>query len=50
MSFSQPPATKDETNKNNLYRDAAAALVGSLGLIPSINAGSDFVMGEPYAL
>jgi homoisocitrate dehydrogenase len=28
-------------------RDAAAALVGSLGLIPSINAGNDFVMGEP---
>jgi homoisocitrate dehydrogenase len=35
----------------NLYgdilSDAAAALVGSLGLIPSINAGNDFVMGEP---
>ncbi|TEB35366.1 homoisocitrate dehydrogenase [Coprinellus micaceus] len=35
----------------NLYgdiiSDAAAALVGSLGLIPSINAGDDFVMGEP---
>lgn len=30
-------------------RDAAAALVGSLGLVPSINAGDDFVMGEPYA-
>lgn len=29
-------------------RDAAAALVGSLGVIPSINAGDDFVMGEPY--
>jgi homoisocitrate dehydrogenase len=42
--------TKDETNKNKSYRDAAAALVGSLGLIPSINAGNDFVMGEPYAL
>jgi homoisocitrate dehydrogenase len=28
--------------------DAAAALVGSLGLIPSINAGDDFVMGEPF--
>lgn len=28
-------------------RDAAAALVGSLGLVPSINAGDDFVMGEP---
>jgi len=27
--------------------DAAAALVGSLGLIPSINAGDNFVMGEP---
>ncbi|KAF8211428.1 mitochondrial NAD-homo-isocitrate dehydrogenase LysB [Mycena galopus ATCC 62051] len=35
----------------NLYgdiiSDAAAALVGSLGVIPSINAGDDFVMGEP---
>ena len=28
--------------------DAAAALVGSLGLIPSINAGDNFVMGEPF--
>ncbi|TFK76172.1 mitochondrial NAD-homo-isocitrate dehydrogenase LysB [Pluteus cervinus] len=35
----------------NLYgdilSDAAAALVGSLGLIPSVNAGDDFIMGEP---
>ncbi|GLB33546.1 putative isocitrate/isopropylmalate dehydrogenase [Lyophyllum shimeji] len=35
----------------NLYgdilSDAAAALVGSLGLVPSVNAGDDFVMGEP---
>ncbi|KAI0068997.1 mitochondrial NAD-homo-isocitrate dehydrogenase LysB [Artomyces pyxidatus] len=35
----------------NLYgdilSDAAAALVGSLGLVPSINAGEHFVMGEP---
>ncbi|KAK7061472.1 Iso-dh domain-containing protein [Favolaschia claudopus] len=35
----------------NLYgdiiSDAAAALVGSLGVIPSINAGDSFVMGEP---
>ncbi|WVF68701.1 hypothetical protein IAT40_003473 [Kwoniella sp. CBS 6097] len=35
----------------NLYgdiiSDGAAALVGSLGLVPSINAGDDFVMGEP---
>lgn len=29
-------------------RDAAAALVGSLGLVPSVNAGDSFVMGEPY--
>lgn len=29
------------------YRDAAAALVGSLGLVPSVNAGDKFVMGEP---
>lgn len=36
----------------NLYgdilSDAAAALVGSLGVVPSINAGDDFVIGEPY--
>jgi homoisocitrate dehydrogenase len=31
-------------------RDAAAALVGSLGLVPSVNAGDSFVMGEPYVL
>lgn len=31
-----------------MYSDAAAALVGSLGLIPSINKGDNFVMGEPY--
>jgi len=35
----------------NLYgdilSDAAAALVGSLGLVPSINASDSFVMGEP---
>ncbi|KAL0581958.1 homoisocitrate dehydrogenase [Marasmius crinis-equi] len=27
--------------------DAAAALVGSLGVVPSVNAGDNFVMGEP---
>ena len=32
---------------NARCRDAAAALVGSLGLVPSINAGDSFVMGEP---
>lgn len=31
-----------------VVRDAAAALVGSLGLVPSVNAGDSFVMGEPY--
>ncbi|KAG7449442.1 Isocitrate/isopropylmalate dehydrogenase [Guyanagaster necrorhizus] len=35
----------------NLYgdilSDAAAALVGSLGVVPSVNAGDNFVMGEP---
>lgn len=31
-------------------RDGAAALVGSLGLVPSVNAGDNFVMGEPYVL
>lgn len=32
----------------DIISDAAAALVGSLGLVPSINAGDSFVMGEPY--
>ena len=27
--------------------DGAAALVGSLGLVPSANVGKDFVIGEP---
>jgi len=35
----------------NLYgdivSDGAAALVGSLGVVPSINAGDEFVVGEP---
>ncbi len=35
----------------NLYgdilSDGAAALVGSLGLVPSVNAGDGFVIGEP---
>lgn len=35
----------------NLYgdiiSDGAAALVGSLGLVSSVNAGDDFIMGEP---
>ncbi|GAA93426.1 uncharacterized protein L969DRAFT_96050 [Mixia osmundae IAM 14324] len=35
----------------NLYgdivSDGAAALVGSLGLVPSVNAGDSFIMGEP---
>lgn len=30
-----------------LHSDAAAALVGSLGLVPSVNAGDSFIMGEP---
>jgi isocitrate dehydrogenase len=34
-------------NQRTQFSDAAAALVGSLGLIPSINAGDNFVMGEP---
>ena len=28
-------------------RDAAAALVGSLGLVPSLNVAPNFVIGEP---
>ncbi|GAA5917286.1 hypothetical protein JCM6882_004148 [Rhodosporidiobolus microsporus] len=35
----------------NLYgdivSDGAAALVGSLGLVPSVNVGDSFIMGEP---
>lgn len=35
----------------NLYgdiiSDGAAALVGSLGLVPSVNQGDDFILGEP---
>jgi len=35
----------------NLYgdiiSDGAAALVGSLGLVPSVNAGESFILGEP---
>jgi homoisocitrate dehydrogenase len=40
-----------DVTKSELYQsssDAAAALVGSLGLVPSVNAGDSFVMGEPY--
>jgi len=31
----------------DIISDAAAALVGSLGLVPSVNAGDSFAMGEP---
>ena len=31
----------------DLLSDAAAALVGSLGLVPSANVGKEIVMGEP---
>lgn len=45
------PSIYDVMVAPNLYgdiiSDAAAALVGSLGLVPSINAGDTFVMGEP---
>ncbi|KZO92198.1 mitochondrial NAD-homo-isocitrate dehydrogenase LysB [Calocera viscosa TUFC12733] len=48
--FREPEAF-DVVVAPNLYgdilSDAAAALVGSLGLVPSINAGDTFVMGEP---
>lgn len=30
-----------------LFSDGAAALVGSLGVVPSANVGDHFVMGEP---
>jgi hypothetical protein len=32
---------------DTLFSDGAAALVGSLGVVPSVNAGDNFVMGEP---
>jgi homoisocitrate dehydrogenase len=50
LSYVLLTTTWNHQRLNNRYRDAAAALVGSLGLIPSINAGNDFVMGEPYVL
>lgn len=38
----------------NLYgdilSDAAAALVGSLGVVPSVNASDNFFLGEPYVI
>lgn len=48
--FRQPEAY-DVVVAPNLYgdllSDAAAALVGSLGLVPSANVGEGFAMGEP---
>jgi homoisocitrate dehydrogenase len=45
------PQSYDVIVAPNLYgdllSDAAAALVGSLGLVPSANVGHDFAMGEP---
>ena len=45
------PETYDVIVAPNLYgdilSDGAAALVGSLGLVPSANVGDSFVIGEP---
>ncbi|KAL8637343.1 MAG: hypothetical protein Q9228_005370, partial [Teloschistes exilis] len=45
------PQTYDVIVAPNLYgdilSDGAAALVGSLGLVPSANVGDGFVIGEP---
>lgn len=45
------PSSYDVIVAPNLYgdilSDGAAALVGSLGLVPSANVGSGFAMGEP---
>ncbi|KAI1108822.1 Isocitrate/isopropylmalate dehydrogenase [Nemania sp. NC0429] len=45
------PGWYDVVVAPNLYgdilSDGAAALVGSLGLVPSANVGDDFVIGEP---
>lgn len=35
------------SNVQHFHSDAAAALVGSLGVVPSVNASDTFVMGEP---
>jgi len=42
------PQTNNTLTRSHRRRDAAAALVGSLGVVPSVNAGDTFVMGEPY--
>jgi hypothetical protein len=36
-----------KAEKIAIVSDGAAALVGSLGLVPSLNAGDSFAMGEP---
>ena len=45
------PERYDVVVAPNLYgdilSDAAAALVGGLGLVPSANVGDDFVLAEP---
>jgi homoisocitrate dehydrogenase len=45
------PSSYDVIVAPNLYgdilSDGAAALVGSLGLVPSANVGTEFVIGEP---
>jgi homoisocitrate dehydrogenase len=45
------PSSYDVIVAPNLYgdllSDAAAALVGSLGLVPSVNANDEFAIGEP---
>lgn len=46
ISYANAPGCRRD-DRSRFYRDAAAALVGSLGLVPSINAGDDFVIGEP---
>lgn len=47
----QQPSSYDVIVAPNLYgdilSDGAAALVGSLGLVPSANVGDGFVIGEP---
>lgn len=48
---SREPEAFDVAVAPNLYgdiiSDGAAALVGSLGLVASVNAGDNFFMGEP---
>lgn len=48
LSYVPIKTPEQHANLTLPHSDAAAALVGSLGVVPSVNAGDTFVMGEPY--